>query len=135
MKEATSLPPPANSNTASNNATSKSGEEFIRSDKPVMLSAAYGDNRVTTFVKLDARLKSLLRSHQLEAYNFLLNRLMNYLPIDASANSISLSSTVKNTLCTGAVFADDMGTGKVYYRYTPLTILRNSLYYGSLCRL
>ena len=49
-----------------------------------------------------------MKVHQVEASKFLLNRLMGYTRIE--------SATIDPSLITGAILADDMGTGKVIDR-------------------
>ena len=68
-----------------------------------------------TQITIDKSLLSKMKLHQVEASKFLLNRLMGYTRIE--------SATIDPSLITGAILADDMGTGKVMNRllYPPYT--------------
>ena len=61
-----------------------------------------------TQITIDKSLLSKMKLHQVEASKFLLNRLMGYTRIE--------SASIDPSLITGAVLADDMGTGKVIHR-------------------
>lgn len=60
---------------------------------------------------LDSNLEKLMRPHQIEAARFLINRL-TLLRSDSKENAPGHELNVQNT-STGAILADDMGTGKV----------------------
>ena len=66
---------------------------------------------------IDPSLISVMRKHQIEAAEFLLSRLITrpiLLKSHSPKNSISKPLT-NSTIWTGAILADDMGTGKVLY--------------------
>ena len=68
--------------------------------------------------KFGSNLESLLRPHQMQAVEFIVQRLLHgktNTMTDDSHNNLNFPETGKKVLpfATGAILADDMGTGKV----------------------
>ena len=65
-------------------------------------------------------LLTILQPHQLEAVNFLLQRLLP----DHTPSTTSNASVSERLMQTGAILADDMGTGKVSFfrKYSQSTL-------------